>query len=61
MPTAAVVCCSRRCTNNSLFRRKVGTGELATMPELYFTSNRNRIAALTEYKHSTLLLQEMFN
>jgi len=50
------VCCSLRCTNSSLFRRNVGTGELATMPELYFISSRNLIAALTQHKHSNHLL-----
>jgi len=46
--TAAAVFCSRRCTNSCLFRRNVGTGELAQMPELYFINSRNRIAALTD-------------
>ena len=47
--TAAAVFCSRRCINSCLFRRNVGTGELAHMPELYFISSRNRIDALMKH------------
>jgi len=31
-----------------LFRRNVGTGQLANIPELYFISKRKRIAALAQ-------------